>query len=214
MAYQPSESQSFPAKIALHPIMEQSFAVIDQEIGNHHFTAEEYAIVRRIIHSTADFEFAQLIQFSPGAIANAIAALQKQVPIVTDVGMVKQGITNLVAQTFHNPLMAAVDRASVALPGKTRTETGLLNCWQEFPQAIYVIGNAPTALLALCQQLSVSAIQPALVIGAPVGFISVVESKTALSQTSVPQIRIEGRKGGSPVAAAIINALIVLAWEQ
>jgi len=214
MAYQPSESQSFPAKTALHPIMEQSFAVIDQEIGNHHFTAEEYAIVRRIIHSTADFEFAQLIKFSPGAIASAIAALQKQVPIVTDVGMVKQGIANLVAQTFHNPLMAAVDRASVALPGKTRTETGLLNCWQEFPQAIYVIGNAPTALLALCQQLSVSAIQPALVIGAPVGFISVVESKTALSQTSVPQIRIEGRKGGSPVAAAIINALIVLAWEQ
>lgn len=214
MAYQPSESQNFPAKIALHPIMEQSFAVIDQEIGNHHFTAEEYAIVRRIIHSTADFEFAQLIKFSPGAIASAIAALQKQVPIVTDVGMVKQGIANLVAQTFQNPLIAAVDRASVALPGKTRTETGLLNCWQEFPEAIYVIGNAPTALLALCQQLSTSAIQPALVIGTPVGFISVVESKAVLSQTPVPQIRIEGRKGGSPAAAAIINALIVLAWES
>lgn len=194
--------------------MEQSFAVIDQEIGNHHFTAEEYAIVRRIVHTTADFEFAQLIQFSPGAIASAIASLQKQVPIVTDVGMVKQGIANLVAQTFQNPLIAAVDRASVALPGKTRTETGLLNCWQEFPEAIYAIGNAPTALLALCQQLSTSAIQPALVIGAPVGFISVVESKAALSQTPVPQIRIEGRKGGSPVAAAIINALIVLAWEN
>jgi precorrin-8X/cobalt-precorrin-8 methylmutase len=207
--------------------MQQSFAVIDQEVGDHNFSAAEYAIVRRVIHSTADFDFQQLLRFSPGAIATAIAALQQRCPIITDVGMVKQGVANMVAQTFGNPLISAVEQVSEALPGKTRTETGLLKCLQQFPQAIVVIGNAPTALLALCQEMQAQQMQaqqmqhsnslvlaPALVIGAPVGFISVVESKAALAVTPVPQIRVEGRKGGSPVAAAILNALLVLAWEQ
>lgn len=209
--------------LPIHPIMEQSFAVIDQEIGEHNFSSAEYAIVRRIIHTTADFEFAKAIQFSADAkdgnvpccaIASGIRALQERTPIITDVGMVKQGVGGMVAKTFSNPLIAAVEQAPVALPGKTRTETGLMQCFEKFPDAIFVIGNAPTALLALCQELATAPIQPALVIGAPVGFISVLESKAALAQTQVPQIRIEGRKGGSPVAAAILNALIVLAWEN
>ncbi len=200
--------------LPIHPIMEQSFAVIDKEIGEHNFSPAEYAIARRVIHSTADFEFAQLIRFSEDAIASGITGLQHQTPIITDVGMVKQGVAGMVAKTFGNPVIAAVEQAPVALPGKTRTETGLMQCLEKFPDAIFVIGNAPTALLALCAQLPASSIQPALVIGAPVGFISVIESKEALAQTPVPQIRVEGRKGGSPVAAAILNALIVLAWEQ
>lgn len=199
--------------LPIHPIMEQSFAVIDAEIGEHQFTTDQYAIARRVIHSTADFEFAQLIRFSENAIASGITALQQGVPIITDVGMVKQGVAGMVAKTFGNPLIAAVELAPVALPGKTRTETGLMQCFEQFPGAIFVIGNAPTALLALCTQLSSAPIQPALVIGAPVGFIAVLESKAALAQTSVPQIRVEGRKGGSPAAAAILNALMVLAWE-
>lgn len=197
----------------MHPIMQASFAVIDQEIGEHSFCPAEYAIVQRIIHSTADFEFKHLVKFSPGAIGTAIAALQQGAPIVTDVGMVKQGILNRVAQTFQNPVVAAVETVEQALPGKTRTETGLLACLQQVPGAIVAIGNAPTALLALCQQLPTLP-PPCLVIGAPVGFISVVESKAALAQTPVPQIRVEGRKGGSPVAAAIVNALLTLAWEE
>lgn len=194
--------------------MEQSFAVIDQEMGEHNFSPAEYAIVRRIIHSTADFEFAKVIRFSLGAIELGITAIQQGIPIITDVGMVKQGVTGMVAQTFNNPLIAAVEQVTRALPGKTRTETGLLHCYEQFPNAIFVIGNAPTALLALCHQLTNASIQPALVIGVPVGFISVIESKAALAQINVPQIRVEGRKGGSPVAAAILNALMVLAWEQ
>jgi precorrin-8X/cobalt-precorrin-8 methylmutase len=204
--------------LPVHPIMQQSFAVIDQEIGEHSFAAAEYAIVRRIIHSTADFEFKQLIYFSDDAIENGISALQRGVPIVTDVSMVRQGSVNLVRQTFNNPLISAVEQATEALPGKTRTETGLLRCFEQYPEAIYVIGNAPTALLAVCQSIAdasikSASIKPALVIGAPVGFISVVESKTLLAQTPVSQIRVDGRKGGSPVAAAILNALIVLAWD-
>ena len=199
--------------LSIHPIMEQSFAVIDREIGEHNFTQAEYAIVRRVIHSTADFEFKYLIKFSPKAIAAGIAAICDRTPIITDVSMVKQGITGLVAQTFGNPIISAVERAASALPGKTRTETGLIQCAVEFPQAIFVIGNAPTALLALCNLLPTN-VSPALVIGAPVGFISVLESKAILAQTPVNQIRVEGRKGGSPVAAAILNALIVLAWNE
>lgn len=198
--------------LPLHPIMEQSFAAIDREIGEHGLTSAEYAIVRRVIHSTADFEFKHLLYFSPGAIAGAIAALQTGVPIVVDVGMVKQGVTSMVAQTFGNPLISAIEQVGAPLPGKTRTETGILQCFASYPEAIFVIGNAPTALIALCQQLPAT-VEPALVIGAPVGFISVLESKALLAQTRVPQIRVEGRKGGSPTAAAILNALLVLAWE-
>ena len=203
----------FAMRLPMHPIMEQSFAVIDREMGVHSFSHNEYAVVRRVIHSTADFEFKDLIQFSPGVIETAIAALQAKTPIVVDVSMVRQGIHSMVAQTFGNPIICAIDQADTALPGKTRTETGLLRCLEQFPQAIYAIGNAPTALLALCSQVS-DGVQPKLIIGAPVGFISVVESKSALAQLAVPQIRVEGRKGGSPVVAAILNALLVLAWES
>ncbi len=198
-----------------HPILKQSFAIIDRTIGEHNLSLAEYAIVRRVIHSTADFEFINLLKFSPGAIESAIDSLRKKVPIITDVTMVKQGIKTQVTKTFNNPIIAAVEVVSKPLPGKTRTETGLLKCFQNYPNGIYVFGNAPTALLALCSVLSNSAIeQPRLIIGAPVGFVSVIESKQALARISIPQIRVEGCKGGSPVAAAIINALLVLAWEN
>ena len=200
--------------IEIHPIQAESFAIIDQEIGEHSFNAAEYAIVRRVIHSTADFEYSQLIQFSPNAIEQGILALKQQVPIIVDVGMVKQGVAGLVAKTFNNPLISAIEKASTCLPGKTRTETGLLQIAEQFPNAIFVIGNAPTALISLCSLIEEGLVSPSLVIGVPVGFVSVVESKLRLAQTPVPQIRVEGRKGGSPVAAAILNALIVLAWEQ
>lgn len=197
-----------------HPIVEQSFAVIDREIGPHGFDPAEYVIARRVIHSTADFEFKDLLRFSEGAISGAIAALQQQKPIVADVSMVRQGIATMVAKTFCNPIVTAVEAADVLLPGKTRTETGMLRCWEQYPDAIYVIGNAPTALIALCQAAQMATVQPALVVGAPVGFISVLEAKATLAQTALPQIRVDGRKGGSAVAAAIVNALLVLAWKE
>ena len=199
--------------LPIHPIMAQSFAVIDQEMGQHTFSPAEYAIARRVIHTTADFEFKSLLRFSPGAIATAVTALQTGVPIVTDVGMVRQGIANQVAQTFQNPVISAIEHATVADPGQTRTETGLLRCLEQYPEAIYAIGNAPTALLALCRWSETAIARPRLVIGVPVGFIAVVESKQALANTDLPQIRVEGRKGGSTVAAAIVNALLQLAWE-
>ncbi|MEA5536480.1 cobalt-precorrin-8X methylmutase [Crocosphaera sp. XPORK-15E] len=197
-----------------HPIVEQSFAIIDQEIGEHNLNSLEYAIARRVIHSTADFDFIKLLKFSPDAIQSGINSLQQKTPIITDVTMVKQGIVNLVRKTFNNPIITAVEAASQPLPGKTRTETGLLTCFETYPNGIYVIGNAPTALLALCQQITAKNSKPSLIIGAPVGFVSVLESKQALTKIDVPKILVEGRKGGSSVAAAIINALLVLGWES
>ena len=197
-----------------HPILEKSFALIDAEVGEHNLSTVEYAIARRIIHATADFDYLNLLQCSPNAIASGIKALQEGVPIVTDVTMVQQGIATLVSKTFQNPIIAAVTQAPVAAPGKTRTETGLLKCWSQYPEAIYVIGNAPTALLALCDRIDHSGKIPALVIGVPVGFVSVVESKQALTKVNVPQILVKGRKGGSPVAAAIVNALLILAQQS
>ncbi len=197
-----------------HPILEESFRIIDREIGPHSFSPSEYSIIRRIIHTTADFEYLHLFRHDHNAIDAGIEALIEGGLIITDVTMVKQGIKNLVAKTFGNPIISAVEQVNVAAEGKTLTETGLLRCFAHHPSAIYVIGNAPTALLALSQQITLSPVKPALVIGVPVGFVSVVESKEALTRLRVPQMLIEGRKGGSTVAAAIVNALIVLAWEK
>ena len=205
-----------------HPIVEQSFAIIDREIGEHNFNPTQYAIVRRVIHATADFEYTKLLQFSPDAIESGVAAIKRGVPIITDVTMVKQGIVTLVEKTFNNPVIAAVEQVEVAIPGKTRTETGLLRCWEQYPEAIYVIGNAPTALLALCQQLSNklsnklsnSKTNPSLVIGVPVGFVAVIESKQTLAKLKVPQILTQGSKGGSSVAASILNALLIISVSE
>ena len=194
-----------------HPIVEQSFTIIDREVGEHHLNSSEYAIARRVIHATADFEYLNLLQFSPNAIEAGIDYLKQGLPIVTDVNMVKQGIAGLVGKTFDNPIISAIDQAQTAEPGKTRTETGMLRCYEKYPQALYLIGNAPTALLALCELADRR--KPALVIGVPVGFVAVIESKNALLELNAPYITIEGRKGGSPAAAAILNSLLILAAD-
>jgi precorrin-8X/cobalt-precorrin-8 methylmutase len=203
--------------MTLEPIIQKSFTIIDREVGEHELNPQEYAIARRVIHFTADFDYLKLLEFNHNAISSATDVLKYGIPIVTDVTMVRQGIRTMVAKTFDNPIIAAIDLAQKAIPGKTRAETGLLRCWSKYPDAVYVIGNAPTALTALCecikQQDGDDKIIPPLVIGAPVGFVSVKESKQALRQLKIPQIIVKGRKGGSPVAAAILNALLVLAKE-
>jgi precorrin-8X/cobalt-precorrin-8 methylmutase len=196
-----------------HPILRESFSHIDAEYGPCDRPAEEYALLQRVIHSTADFDYRHRLVCSPGAIAAGMEAIAAGVPILTDVDMVRQGIRGVIGRTFANPLFCALDFAEVADPGRTRTETGLLRAIAAHPQAIVVIGNAPTALLALVEAIAQGQASPALVIGVPVGFVAVVESKQALAALPVPQIRVEGRKGGSPVAAALTNALAIRAWE-
>jgi precorrin-8X/cobalt-precorrin-8 methylmutase len=197
-----------------HPITAQSFAVIDQEIGSHGWPDALYPIVRRVIHTTADFEYQRLLRFSGDVVTQAQWALSQGYPIITDVGMVAQGIRGIAQRTWQNPIMVAIEQVSQALPGQTLSATALLHCAALYPHGIFVIGNAPTALLALCEQVRLGQVTPALIVGAPVGFINVLEAKQALSELSVPQILVSGRKGGSPVAAAIVNALMILTWQQ
>ena len=200
-----------------HAITLASFAQIDLEIGAHSFTEAEYEAVRRVIHTTADFEYKQLIRFSHQPFEAAMKAFQHQ-PIVTDVSMVAAGIGSVVAKTWRSPVEIALQHSQDPLPNQmpnqTRSASGMRRCAQAYPEAIFVIGNAPTALLALCEGIAQRAYQPALVIGAPVGFINVVESKQALANLAVPHILVAGRKGGSAVAAAILNTLMIRTWEQ
>ncbi|MEL6815807.1 MAG: precorrin-8X methylmutase [Cyanobacteria bacterium J06598_3] len=211
-----------------HVITLSSFQQIDQEIGQHRFTAAEYAVVRRIIHTTADFEFKQLVSFSGDPFQAALRAFREGLPVVSDVSMVASGIGGVVAKTWQLPVAIAVQQTcdglplaalsteppSPPLPDETRSAHGLRRCASRYPGAIFAIGNAPTALLALCEGINRGDWSPAMVVGAPVGFINVVESKQMLADLQVPYILVEGRKGGSAVAAAILNALMIWAWEQ
>ena len=202
----------------LHPITAESFAIIDQEFGPHQLNPAEYAVIRRVIHTTADFDYRDRLRFEGGAIAAAQAALIQRCPVVVDVTMVRQGISGLIGQTFGNSIMSAIRHPAAASASMgsdtTRSARGMAACIAEHPEAIYVVGNAPTALLTLAEQIHQGFARPALVVAAPVGFVSVVESKAAIAQLKVPQIRVEGRKGGSPVAAAIVNALVMLACDR
>ena len=126
--------------MTLEPIIQESFTIIDREVGEHQLNPQEYEIARRVIHSTADFDYLKLLEFNYNAIASAIEVLKYGIPIVTDVTMVRQGIRTMVAKTFDNPIIAAIDLAQKATPGKTRAETGLLRCWSKYPDAVYVIG--------------------------------------------------------------------------
>ncbi|MEM7067124.1 MAG: precorrin-8X methylmutase [Cyanobacteria bacterium P01_B01_bin.77] len=203
----------------MHPITAESFVIIDREIGPHNWPPEEYAIIRRAIHSTADFELLNLFEFSDGAVAAGIAALKHHAPVVVDVRMVQMGITGVLKGMGHSSIACALDYVpedfvpSAGSTITTRTAAGMLALTQHYSTGIFVVGNAPTALLTLVEQIRLGRVKPALVIGVPVGFVAVEEAKQALATVDVPQIRVQGRKGGSPVAAAIFNALAYLSQE-
>ena len=191
----------------LHPITAESFAIIDHEIGTHSLSPQEYAIVRRAIHSTADFDFKDLFYFSPGAIASGIKAIGQKVPIIVDVRMVAVAIASTLKQANLPQPYCALDYPG---KGKTLTASGMLTLAHKYPQGLFIIGNAPTALLALVEEIQRGKVNPALVIGVPVGFVAVEEAKQALAATDVPKILVKGRKGGSAIAAATFNAIVNL----
>jgi precorrin-8X/cobalt-precorrin-8 methylmutase len=192
----------------IHPITAQSFALIDQEIGPHAWSEQEYAIIRRAIHTTADFELKDLFHFSPGAIQAGVTALRQNLPVIVDVQMVAVGIASTLAKAGKDKAYCALDYPG---EGPTQTAGGMLTLSKIYPHGLFVIGNAPTALLALVEKIKAGTVRPALVIGVPVGFVAVEEAKLALAALDIPQIQVRGRKGGSTIAAAIVNALVHLA---
>ncbi len=198
-----------------HDIETKSFSIIDREAGVHGFSDAEWTVVRRMIHTTADFEYLESVRFSPRVVHQAVAALQNGVPVITDTNMVRVGIRmqrieelgGEVACFINDPRVVA--QAAAQKTTKARVAVDLAA--ELYAGGIYVIGNAPTALLRLLEVVAEGRAKPDLIIGLPVGFVNAAESKELLCGSATPFISNVGRKGGSNLAAAVVNALLVLA---
>ena len=200
-----------------------SLAIITEELSRMGLTLPEDTapVVKRVIHTTADFDYARNLHFTPGAVAAGIAALRSGTPIVTDTTMALAGISKPGLAKLGTTALCYVADPEVAAAAKqqgtTRAVAAVHKAAAAYPGAILAVGNAPTALLTIADQIE-AGLRPALVIGVPVGFVNVVESKERLfavcQEHGVPAIVAMGRKGGSTVAAAICNALVYSAAEM
>ncbi len=181
---------------------------------------EHEAVVKRVIHTTADFDYANTLRFTPRAVELAQAALRRSVPIVTDTNMAKAGVSKPSLEKLGCTLHCFMADPEVAREasrrGLTRAAVSMEKAAREYPDAILAVGNAPTALLRIAELIE-EGLRPALVVGVPVGFVNVEESKeilfAACEAHGVPAIAAMGRKGGSSVAAAVCNALLYAATE-
>jgi precorrin-8X/cobalt-precorrin-8 methylmutase len=193
------------------------FAIIDQEAGSHHFPPDEWQVVRRVIHATADFEFLDLMCFSPGATRAGVEALEAGCPIVVDMSMISTGASSERLAARGCRVHSFISDDDVIASAKAHNSTRAIEAMRKahangvLDGAIAAVGNAPTALLALRDLVRDHGARPALVIGVPVGFVSAAESKEATLGLDVPHIVARGRKGGSVVAVAILQALLGLA---
>ena len=200
-----------------------SISIITRELDELGLTPppETAAVVKRVIHTTADFDYAKNLRFTPGAVEAAVKALQTGAVIVTDTNMALAGISRPgLAKLGCEAVCYMADPAvaeAAKQAGTTRAVAAMHRAAREHPGAILAVGNAPTALLAIAEEIE-AGLRPALVIGVPVGFVNVVESKETFfavcEQHGVPAIAAMGRKGGSNVAAAICNALVYSAAEM
>ncbi len=186
----------------VHPIEAESYRILRGLVDLSHLGPLSRAVAERVIHASADLEYAESLVLDETALETGLEALAQGVPVVTDVGMVAAGITGRQTLCFVSDLRA---RALSERLGTTRSAAGFRLAAEEVGVgAVWVVGNAPTALFELLE-LDVS---PALVIGLPVGFVGAAESKDALTHSSLPCVANSGPKGGSAVAAAVLNALI------
>ena len=201
-------------------IEDQSMQIIDSEIGTHQYNEREWPIVRRVIHATADFDFAKdnKIIFHKDAIQNGIDALKNGCNIIVDVNGVIGGLNKQNLKDYGNNAICNISNPIIVEEAKkynkTRAQTSMRMAASEMNGGIIVIGNAPTALLEIIQMVQEGVTTPALIVGIPVGFVSSPESKEALQAIDVPFITNIGRKGGSPCASAIVNALFKLLRES
>ncbi|MBE9038912.1 precorrin-8X methylmutase [aff. Roholtiella sp. LEGE 12411] len=190
----------------------QSLAIIDSEIGDHIFSPAEYEIVRRVIYATADFEYKSLIRFSERALQAGAAALAARTTIVVDVPMVQVGIASDIQNTFANPVYCSMEAITRPQKEKTRTAWGIETLAKRYPEGIFVVGQAQTALTTLVDLIEAEEIRPALIIATPVEFVN-IDAATCLQDSLVPYITIDSRKGNAVVAAAIVDGLVDLAWQ-
>jgi len=197
-------------------IEERSFRIIDAEIGDHPFSTDQWQVVRRVIHTTGDFDFANVIRFHPLAIASGVAALRQGATIFTDTRMIQIGLSPWRLHWFGNsavtPPAEPESHQWAEDMGTTRSVAAFRHYSRQLEGGIVAIGNSPTALMELLRLTLEDGVRPALVIGVPVGFVNAAESKEALWELKdKPAITVFGRKGGSSVAVAILHALLELA---
>jgi precorrin-8X/cobalt-precorrin-8 methylmutase len=197
-----------------------SFRIIDAEVGGHSWSPREWPIVRRVIHTSADFEYARDMVFSAGAVAGGVAALRAGRGVVTDTTMALAGMAKPRLARFNIAASCFVADPGVARSAKeqgvTRSILAMRKGVADPGNGIFVIGNAPTALFELIRLIREEGARPDLIVGLPVGFVGAAESKEALlalgeERPDIPFITNRGRKGGSNVAAAVVNALLLLA---
>jgi len=197
-------------------IEDESMQIIENEIGSHPYNEQQWPIVRRIIHSTADFDFARdnKVIFHKTAVQSGLDALKNGCSIIVDVNGIVGLMNKQNPKDFGNNVICNISEPSLIetakKENKTRAQMSMRIAKEDMNGGIVVIGNAPTALLEVMEMVREGITKPALVIGIPVGFVSAVESKEELAKMDIPFITNQGRKGGSPCASAIVNALYKL----
>lgn len=199
-------------------IEKSSFAIIEKEAGDHGFAPDAWVVVRRMIHTSADFDYLKSVRIHPQAISAGIGAIRAGRPVITDTNMARTGIRKKDLAGYGCELRCDMAELSIAAlaekNGTTRALAAVDAQAGAMAGGIYVVGNAPTALLRLIALIRKGTAEPALVVGLPVGFVNAAESKAELLDAGVPYITNVGRKGGSNVAAAVVNALVLLAGKK
>lgn len=194
-------------------IEQRSFEIITKELGNVELDPQKAPIIKRVIHTTADFDYARTLYFSPDAIERGKKVLKNGCTIITDTNMAQAGIKKGLLKELGCQVQCYIaDEDVAALAHQNQTTRAVAAVDKAATQAgplILVVGNAPTALIRISELIKEGRLSPALVIGAPVGFVNILESKEAIMGCDVPMIVSTGRKGGSNVAAAILNALLL-----
>lgn len=193
-------------------IEKRSFEIIGLELGDVELDPMEEPVIKRVIHTTADFEYLKNLKFSKDAVVKGIEALKRGAVIVTDTQMVRAGINKSTLEALGGEaccFMADEDIAAAAKAnGTTRATASMDKAAALEKPVIFAIGNAPTALVRIYELIKEGRLKPELIIGVPVGFVNVVESKELIMELDIPYIVAKGRKGGSNVAAAICNAML------
>lgn len=193
-------------------IEKRSFEIIGQELGNLKLDPVEEPVIKRVIHTTADFDYVNNLKFSRDAVVKGMQALKKGAVIVSDTQMVRAGINKHVLAALGGEALCFMADADIAVTAKangtTRAVASMDKAAKLDKSLIFAIGNAPTALIRLYELIQEGLLQPELIIGVPVGFVNVEESKELIMTLDVPYIVAQGRKGGSNVAAAICNAML------
>ena len=193
-------------------IEKRSFEIIGQELGRE-LDPEQELIIKRCIHTSADFDYADNLKFSENAVQKAMDAIKKGAVIVTDTQMAKSGINKRALARYGGEVMCFMSDEDVAAQAQVNGTTRATACIDKAAKldkpVIFVIGNAPTALVRIYELIEDGRLNPELIIGVPVGFVNVVQSKELImSLKDVPYIVAAGRKGGSNIAACIVNALL------